>query len=30
MVRIPTEQDVQFTRQGCLPMDGVQKAFHRI
>jgi hypothetical protein len=30
VVRLPTEQDVQFTRQGCLPMDGVQTAFHLI
>ncbi len=29
-VRLPTEQDVAFTRQGCLPMDGVQTAFHLI
>jgi hypothetical protein len=29
-VRIPTEQDVVFTRRGCLPMDGVQTSFHLI
>jgi Metallopeptidase family M24 len=29
-VRLPTEQDVTFTRQGCLPMDGVQTMFHLI
>jgi hypothetical protein len=30
IVRLPTEQDVAFTRQGCLPLDGVQTAFHLI
>ena len=29
-VRLPTEQDVLFSRQGCRPMDGVQTAFHLI
>jgi hypothetical protein len=29
-VRLPTEQDVLFTRQGCLPLDGVQTEFHLI
>ena len=29
-VRLPTEQDVVFTRQGCLPLDGIQTAFHLI
>ena len=29
-VRLPTEQDVVFTRQGCLPLAGVQTVFHLI
>ena len=28
LVRLPTEQDVVFTRQGVLPLDGLQTAFH--
>jgi hypothetical protein len=28
MVRLGLEQDVKFTRQGCVPLDGVQTSFH--
>ncbi len=28
MVRLSLEQDVKFTHQGCLPLDGVQTAYH--
>ncbi|MCJ7623950.1 MAG: hypothetical protein MUO76_10640, partial [Anaerolineaceae bacterium] len=30
MVRCPTEQDVQFTEDGCQPIDGIQTDFHII
>lgn len=30
LVRMSTEQDVMFTRQGCLPIDGVQEEIYRI
>jgi hypothetical protein len=30
LVRIGTEQDVKFTRNGCVPMDGVQTEFHLV
>ena len=30
LLRLPTEQDVKFTTQGCQPMDGVQTSFHLI
>ncbi len=30
LVRLGTEQDVKFTENGCLQMDGVQTAFHLI
>lgn len=29
-VRLPTEQDVCFTRDGCMSMDGVQQRFHLV
>lgn len=29
-VRLSLEQDVQFTRRGCQPLDGVQTSFHLI
>ena len=30
MVRLSLEQDVEFTRKGCAPLDGVQTTFHLI
>jgi Xaa-Pro aminopeptidase len=30
VVRLPVEQDVMFTPEGCRPIDGVQTAFHLI
>jgi hypothetical protein len=29
-VRLPLEEDVVFTREGCRPLDGRQTAFHLI
>lgn len=30
LVRLGTEQNVKFTKNGCVPMDGVQTRFHLI
>jgi hypothetical protein len=30
VVRLPVEQDVMFTSEGCRPIDGVQTSFHLI
>lgn len=29
-IRLGTEQDVKFTKEGCIPMDGVQTMYHLI
>lgn len=30
IVRLGTEQDVKFTEEGCIPMDGVQTTYHLV